>query len=113
MAAIACFPENFLSTSDSAAAAFCGDARAFECFAFLPVVDARAVFTEDEIFPFADEIFMLRCQHDVASAAGAVFNRYDDPVFFIAQKSLVNLEDFRSASAAKRSRCSFRVALLH
>ncbi len=46
------FPK-FLCASHTAAAALRSYRRAFERFAFLPVVDARAVLTKDQVFAFA------------------------------------------------------------
>jgi len=47
------------------------------------------MFAEDDIFAFAHEILMLSCEHDVASAAGAVFDGNDNAVLFVAKESLV------------------------
>ncbi len=45
---------------DFAASAFCRRCCAFDHFSFLPVVNAWAVFAEDEVFPFADDVLVLR-----------------------------------------------------
>src|SRR6185436_15423506 len=94
--AIAYFPEKLLRrTSYASTTSFCRCCCAFFGHLFwLPVMDARAVFAEDEIFTFADDVFMLSCQCDMASAASPVFDRDDHAVFFIAQEPFVNLKHF-------------------
>ena len=67
------------------------------------------MFAEDQPFAFADDVFMLRCQGDVAAGASAVFDRNDDAVFFVVQEPLVDAHDFwigRSLASRHRLNCS-------
>src|ERR1700719_96403 len=50
-------------------AAAAASAAVFLHFAhmLLPVVDARAVFAKDELFPFAHQVFVLRGHKDVTA----------------------------------------------
>jgi hypothetical protein len=50
----------------------------------LPVVQTRAMLTENEVFSFTDQVFMLSSKDDMASAACTIFNRNDHAVAFIA-----------------------------
>ena len=52
------------------------------------------MLTENDSLAFANEVLVLRCQHDMAAAAAAIFNRHNDAVFFIAQQSFINAEYF-------------------
>ena len=79
-----------IDCSASASAFWCGGG-AFRDLILLPIVDARAMFTEDHVFPFAHEVFMLSGQHDVAAAASAVFNRNNNTISLVAQESFIDL----------------------
>lgn len=48
------------------------------------------MLTKNECFTLAHEIFMLESESDVAATASAVFNWYDDAVFFVAKQTLVD-----------------------
>src|SRR5258708_2952556 len=88
-------PELRLRCCNASTTAFSHSCSAFNSRFFrLPVVNARAVFAEHEVLALADNILMLSCQCDMASAASPVFDRDDHAVFFIAEQSFVNLEHF-------------------
>src|SRR5262245_42536536 len=59
---------------------------------FRPEVNARAVVAKDELFPFADHVFMLGSQHNVTATAAAVLDGNHDSILFIAEKPLVDAE---------------------
>ena len=52
------------------------------------------MFTEDQPLSLAHSVFMLRCEGDVTARAGSVLDRYNDPIFLIIEKSLVDVHDF-------------------
>ena len=52
------------------------------------------MFAKDEALPFADQVFILSCQHDMASAAASIFDRNNDAIFFVAEQAFINAKHF-------------------
>lgn len=50
------------------------------------------MLAENKTLSTTNEILMLSSQYDMASAASAVLNRNNYTVFFVAQKTLIDLK---------------------
>jgi hypothetical protein len=110
-----CLPENLLNAglldARQAAAPFLRrHGRPFEHLALLPVVEAGAMFAEDETLSLADEVLMLRSKSDMAAAASAVLDGNDDAVFFVVQEPLINPQDLWIGRLCEEIAARFKLA---